>query len=97
MTGPGREWPREILRSARTQKADSVCVCRFECLAGGGERSHTLERLCVFLEIEVESFGPGCALDKPVDSLRRVRHLLRNGHHVCLRSEPGVGFIQDPG
>jgi len=93
----GREWPREILRGRRTQKADSVCVRCLECLAGSGERGRTLERLCVFLEIEVESFRPGCALDEPVKSLRRVRDLLRDRHHAFLRSEPGVSFIKDPG
>ena len=44
----GRERPREILRTARTQKTDRVRVCRFECLSGGGERSHTPQGFCGF-------------------------------------------------
>ena len=51
----------------------------------------------MFLEIEVEAFGPGGALDEPVESLSRMRDLLRDGHHAFPRAEPGVGLIEDPG
>ena len=37
------------------------------------------------------------ALDEPVESLSRVRNLLRDGHHAFPRTEPGVGLIEDPG
>jgi hypothetical protein len=93
----GREGPREILRAARAEKVDGVGICRCERLAGGGERGYSLEGLGVFLEIEVEACGPGCALDEPVESLSRVRDLLRDGHHAFPRAEPGVGFIEHPG
>jgi len=36
-------------------------------------------------------------LDEPVESLGRVRDLLRDGHHAFPRAEPGVGLIEDPG
>jgi hypothetical protein len=84
----GREGPREILRAARAEKLDRVGVCRCQHLAGGGERGHSIEGLGVFLEIEVETFGPGCALDEPVESLRRVRDLLRDGHHAFRGRNP---------
>ena len=97
MTGPGGSGRGEILRAARAEKLDRVRVGRFEHLAGGGERGHTVEGLGVFLEIEVETFPAGCAFDEPVESLSRVRDLLRDGHHAFLRTEPGVGLIEDPG
>jgi hypothetical protein len=48
------ERPREILRAARTEKANRVRVCRCELLPGGRERGNSLEGLGVFLEIQVE-------------------------------------------
>ena len=91
-----REWPREILWAARAEKLDRAGISGFEHLARGGERGHSIERLDVFLEIEIETLRPGCALDKPVESLSRVCRLLRNGHHAFLRPKPGVGLIEDP-
>ena len=91
-----REWPREILRAARAEKLYCVRISGFEHLARGGERCHSIQRLGMFLEIEIETFRPGCALDKPVESLSRVCHLLGNGHHAFLRPKPGVGLIEDP-
>jgi hypothetical protein len=89
-----REWPREILRAARAEELDRVCICGFKHLARGGEGGHSIQRLDMFLEIEIEAFRPGCALDKPVESLSHVCHLLRNGHHAFLRPKPGVGLIE---
>ena len=91
-----REWPREILRAARAEKLDRVRICGFEHLARGGEGGYSVQRLGMFLEIEIETFRPGCALDKPVEGLSGVCHLLGNGHHAFLRPEPGVGLIEDP-
>src|SRR5262245_2849253 len=91
-----RKWPRQILRAARAEKLDRVRICGFDHLARGGERGHRIQRLGMFLEIEIETFRPGCALDKPVESLSRVCHLLRNGHHAFLRPKPGVGLIEHP-
>ena len=51
----------------------------------------------MFVEIQIEAFRPGSAFDKPIESLRRMRHLLRDGHHAFLRTEAGVGLGQDPG
>src|SRR3954447_12587807 len=49
-----REWAREILRAARAEKLDCVRICGFEHLARGGEGGHSIERLGMFLEIEIE-------------------------------------------
>jgi hypothetical protein len=91
-----REWPREVLWAARAEKLYRVRIRGFEHLARSSERGHSIERFDVFLEIEIETFRPGCAFNKPVESLSRVCHLLRNGHHAFLRPKPGVGLIEDP-
>ena len=91
----GWERPREILRAARAEKLDRVGICGFEHLARGGEGGYSIQRLGMFLEIEIEAFRPGCALDKPVESLSGMCHLLRNGHHAFVRPKRGVGFIED--
>jgi hypothetical protein len=51
----------------------------------------------VFGEIEVEAFASRRAFDEPVDRLGRVRDVLRDRHHVWLRTICGVGFIENPG
>ena len=93
----GRQRLGELVRAARADEVDRVCEGRFEHLSGGGERGHLPVGLGVFGKIQVEAFGPRGALDKPVDGLRRVRNLLRYGHRFVLRTEAGVGLVEDPG
>ena len=93
----GRESLGEILRAARADELDRIREGGVEHLASRGERGHTGERLGVFLEIEIEAFGPGDAFDEPVESLGGVRDLLGDGHHAFPRAECGVGLIEDPG
>ena len=93
----GREWARQILRAARAEKVDGVGERRGERLAGGGERGHGLQGSGVFGEIQVETLGPGCALDEPVESLGGVGDRLGDGHHAFHRTESGVGLIEDAG
>src|SRR5208337_3229325 len=42
-----------------------------------------------------ESFRAGRALNKPIQGLCRMRHLLRHGHHALTWAELRVGFLQD--
>src|ERR1017187_7104629 len=84
-------------RAGRADEVDRVRVRRFEHLASGGEGGHTRKSLGVFLEIEIKTFASGGTLDEPVESLCRVRDLLRDSHHAFLWTEFGVGLIEDPG
>ena len=93
----GWEWPGEILGAARAEKPDRVGVCLRQHPAGGVERGHGIESLGLFREIQVEAFAPGRSFDEPVESLGRVRDLLRDGHHAFPRTEPGIALIEDPG
>ena len=94
MIGPGGSGTREV-RGA--DEVDRVGVCRFQHLAGGGEGGHASKSLNVFLEIEIETFRTGGALDEPIESLCRVGHLLGGCHHIFLRPEFGVGLIEGAG
>lgn len=93
----GRQRLGESLRAARADEVDRVCEGRFEHLAGGGERGHLRNDLGVLRKIQIEALRPRGAFDKPVDGLRRVRDLVRHGHHFVARTEAGVGLVEDPG
>ena len=92
-----RQWPGELIRSVRPDESNGIGVRGFEHLASGREGIDGLQRLRVLFEIQIETLRPGNALDEPIESLRRVRHLLGHGHHSFAGAELRVRFLENPG
>src|SRR5215813_4074174 len=95
--GTGRQWRGKLLRRGRLHELDRAGESLVEPLTRLSQRRDAVDQLPDLCEIEVEAFGPGDAFHKPIESMRRVRHLLRDSPSSRLRRKPRVRLLQDAG